>query len=80
MLKKFFIFLITFYRKRISAGLKSSCIYTPTCSAYALDALKKHTFFYALILIIYRVLRCNPLSRGGLDPVPDRKSDVKWLI
>jgi len=80
MLNKLFIGLIKFYKKHVSSGLKTSCAYTPTCSVYAIDALKKHSFFYASGLIIFRLLRCNPLSQGGLDPVPDRKSDVKWLI
>ena len=46
----------------------------------AIDALKKHNFFYAALLIIYRLLRCNPFSSGGIDRVPDKRADVKWLI
>lgn len=80
MLNKLFIKLIEFYKKHVSSGLKTSCAYTPTCSTYALDAFKKFSFLHAFILVIYRLLRCNPLSAGGLDPVPDRKSDLKWLI
>ncbi|MBP5373103.1 MAG: membrane protein insertion efficiency factor YidD [Clostridia bacterium] len=72
--------VIGFYRKHISKGLNSKCIYTPTCSAYAVEALFKHGFFYAVFLIIKRLLRCNPLKAGGFDPVPDKKRDLKWLI
>ena len=80
MLNKLLIAIIGFYKKHISSGLKSRCRYTPTCSSYAVDALKKHCFFYAVFLILYRLLRCNPFSSGGLDLVPDRKSDTKWLV
>ena len=71
---------IGFYQKHVSAGLKSRCIYTPSCSAYAVEALKKHGFFYASFLITRRLLRCNPLRAGGFDPVPDSKKILKWLI
>lgn len=71
--------LIKFYRKHVSAGLKRKCIYTPSCSQYAMDALEKHGTFKAVWLIIFRLLRCNRLSKGGLDPVPDSKKVLKWL-
>ncbi|MBP5177736.1 MAG: membrane protein insertion efficiency factor YidD [Clostridia bacterium] len=80
MLNKLFIALIKFYKKHVSSGLKTSCAYTPTCSTYALEAFKRFDFFRAFGLVIYRLLRCNPLSSGGLDPVPDKKSDLVWLI
>lgn len=80
ILNKLLIRLVKFYRKNISSSLPTSCIYTPTCSAYALEALLKHGFFYAIFLIFRRLLRCNPLSSGGFDPVPDKKSVLKWLI
>lgn len=80
VLNNLFIRLVNFYRKRVSSSLPTSCIYTPTCSAYALEALIKHRFFYAIFLIIRRIIRCNPLSKGGFDPVPDSKKTLKWLI
>ena len=52
----------------------------PSCSAYALEALKKRNLFIALGLIVWRILRCNQLSRGGFDPVPDSKSKLKWVL
>lgn len=79
-MKKVLIKILKFYKKRISPNIKSSCIFTPTCSEYAISALKKHNVFKALKLIIFRVLRCNPLSSGGFDPVPDSKKVVKWLF
>ncbi|ACD91540.1 protein of unknown function DUF37 [Chlorobium limicola DSM 245] len=62
--------LIRFYRTYLSVLLGPSCKYYPTCSQYALDAYGEHNFFYASWLTIWRVLRCNPFSKGGYDPVP----------
>lgn len=61
--------LIRFYRTVISPLLGPSCRYFPTCSQYALDAYREHNFFYASWLTLWRVLRCNPFSKGGYDPV-----------
>lgn len=47
-----------------------SCRYTPTCSEYALEALRKYGPFKGSFLAIKRILRCNPFSKGGYDPVP----------
>ncbi len=62
---------IRFYRKYLS-GMKrySSCKYYPTCSAYALEAVEKYGALKGGILSIWRILRCNPFSKGGYDPVP----------
>lgn len=70
-MKRILIGMIKFYRKYLS-GLKinSTCIYTPTCSQYGIEAIEKHGAFKGLLLTIWRVLRCNPLSKGGYDPVP----------
>jgi len=70
-LKKIFIGLIKFYRKYIS-GLKPypTCKFTPTCSEYGLEAIEKYGAFKGGLLAIWRILRCNPFSKGGFDPVP----------
>jgi putative membrane protein insertion efficiency factor len=52
MLNRFFIFLIKLYKKYLSKSLNSGCIFTPTCSMYAVEALQKYSFFKAVILII----------------------------
>ena len=72
-MKKLCIALIRFYRKHIS-GLKRhpTCRFTPTCSAYALEAFEKRGFWAGLILTVWRILRCNPLCAGGYDPVPEK--------
>ena len=66
------IALIKFYRKYLS-GLKSvpTCRFTPTCSAYALEAYSKRGFIVGTILTVWRILRCNPFCAGGYDPVPE---------
>lgn len=71
IIRKLFIFMIKFYRKYISPykGMPS-CIYTPTCSLYALEALEKYGVFKGTYLSVRRVLRCHPFHKGGYDPVP----------
>jgi putative membrane protein insertion efficiency factor len=71
MIKRFFIFLIKVYRKYISPlKLRSSCIYIPSCSLYALQALEKYGVIKGSYLAIRRILRCHPFATGGYDPVP----------
>ncbi|MCB9498805.1 MAG: membrane protein insertion efficiency factor YidD [Bacillales bacterium] len=50
-----------------------TCRFMPTCSNYAIDAYENYNFFVATILTIWRILRCNPLSKGGYDPIPKFK-------
>ena len=64
-------FLIKFYRKFISPLKKPCCRFTPTCSQYALDAVREWGVLFGISLAIWRVLRCNPFSAGGYDPVPE---------
>ncbi|MCR4823031.1 MAG: membrane protein insertion efficiency factor YidD [Treponema sp.] len=61
---------IRFYRKFISPLKPSCCRFYPTCSAYALEALKKHGPLKGLYLSSKRILKCNPFHSGGYDPVP----------
>lgn len=68
-MKKLLIILINIYRKFISPVRPSCCKYNPTCSQYALDAINKYGSFKGTIMAIYRILRCNPFSKGGYDPV-----------
>ena len=65
------IWLIRFYRKHLS-GLKRNptCIFVPTCSQYALEAVEKYGAIKGGFLAFRRILRCNPFSKGGYDPVP----------
>jgi putative membrane protein insertion efficiency factor len=68
-MNRLLIILINFYRKNISPGRPSCCRFTPTCSQYALDAIDKYGAFKGCIMAVYRILRCNPLCKGGYDPV-----------
>ncbi|EHR32092.1 membrane protein insertion efficiency factor YidD [Helcococcus kunzii] len=69
-MKKLMIALINLYRKYISPMMgQGKCRYTPTCSQYAIDAYNKHNFFKATFMTVWRILRCNPWSKGGYDPV-----------
>ncbi len=71
-MKYVMIQLIKLYRKFISPIKSPCCRFTPTCSAYALEAFEKRGFFVGLILTVWRILRCNPFGKGGYDPVPER--------
>lgn len=69
-MKKIFLGSIKFYQRNIS-GLKSTkCPYFPSCSQYGYEAIEKHGVFKGSLLAIWRILRCNPFSKGGYDPVP----------
>lgn len=67
---KLLILPIKFYKYAISPHLPATCRYTPTCSQYAIEALKKHGPLKGLWLTIKRVCRCNPWGGSGYDPVP----------
>ena len=70
MIKNLLIKILKFYRKILSPIIKSSCIFTPTCSQYAIEAIEKYGVFKGGLLTVWRILRCNPFSKGGYDPVP----------
>lgn len=53
------------------------CKYYPTCSSYAIEALEVHGAVKGSLLAIWRILRCNPFSKGGYDPVPAKKKNRK---
>ena len=71
MVKKILIGLVRVYQKYLSP-LKghSTCIYFPTCSQYAVEAIEKHGALKGGLLAVWRILRCNPFSKGGYDPLP----------
>ena len=73
---------IYFYRTCISPLTPPSCRFTPTCSQYAIEALRKYGPWKGLWLTIKRILRCNPWGGSGYDPVPpkEQKKDEKELV
>ncbi len=68
--KQWLIGLIRLYQRTISARTPPACRFSPTCSAYAIEALERHGVVLGTGLALWRILRCNPLCRGGYDPVP----------
>jgi len=64
--------LILCYRKLISPWLPDCCRFEPSCSAYGLQAVQTHGAVKGSLLTVWRILRCNPFSKGGYDPVPPR--------
>lgn len=65
-----FVFLIRFYQLVISPLTPPSCRFTPTCSQYTLEALKKHGLLKGGWLGLKRILSCHPWGKSGYDPVP----------
>ncbi|WP_321529985.1 membrane protein insertion efficiency factor YidD [uncultured Desulfuromonas sp.] len=63
------LFLIKVYQRTISPLTPPSCRFIPTCSEYAILSIKKYGFFVGVFKSILRILRCNPLFKGGYDPV-----------
>lgn len=70
MLRTLILGLIRFYRKGISPFTPPSCRYTPTCSAYAMEAVERHGALRGTWLAARRILRCHPWGGWGYDPVP----------
>ena len=83
-MKRFFLWLLRGYRRWISPMKRPCCRYSPSCSAYAIEAVEKHGAIRGGWLAIRRVCRCHPFHEGGYDPVPEhfsmRKSRSANLI
>ena len=69
--------MILFYQKHLS---KHTCLYRPTCSQYTLECINNHGVFLGILLGMWRILRCNPFSKGGFDPAPERYFSKRWLL
>ncbi len=70
LLSYFIISLVKVYQYVISPYLMDSCRYSPTCSVYTIEALKKHGIIKGIYLAVKRILSCNPWGGHGYDPVP----------
>ena len=73
ILQRIIVEMIVGYQKYISPRFPGCCRYTPTCSAYGLEAVRVHGPFKGTLLALWRICRCNPFSKGGYDPVPPKK-------
>ena len=69
-MKKLFLFIIKFYRKYISPMKSTKCPYIPSCTEYGMEAIEKYGALKGGALALWRIIRCNPFSKGGYDPVP----------
>ncbi|MDR0696144.1 MAG: membrane protein insertion efficiency factor YidD [Christensenellaceae bacterium] len=73
--------LILIYKNTFSHNIGNDCIYTPTCSMYAYDAIDKYGVIVGGLMAIKRVIRCNPFAKGGFDPVKENlRGRVKWVV
>lgn len=68
------LWLIRFYQNCISPYKRPCCRFVPSCSEYALQALEEHGFLKGSLLSLWRIVRCNPFSKGGYDPVPKKNT------
>ena len=76
-IKMLFMRLIVFYQRYLSRG---TCMFTPTCSEYTLRAINNNGVIAGIALGLWRILRCNPFTRGGYDPAPENFFKVRWVL
>ncbi len=76
-MKKLFLWLIRWYQRNISSRTPAHCRFYPTCSNYTYTAIERFGAFRGSLMGCWRILRCNPFSRGGYDPVPEKKVKIK---
>ncbi|MCS7250262.1 MAG: membrane protein insertion efficiency factor YidD [candidate division WOR-3 bacterium] len=79
MLNSFFIFLIRLYQKFVSPLYGRVCRFYPSCSEYAILCLNRYPIYLAIVLIILRIIRCQPLFPGGYDPPEKVAEKLKWM-
>jgi len=77
-MKKILIWIIKKYQA-IPGSFHQSCRFIPTCSNYAIEAIETHGSIYGTLLTVKRILKCNPFTKPGYDPVPKKKErGKKW--
>ncbi len=79
-LAKVMILIVKGYQYLLSPMLGSNCRYYPTCSSYTIEAIKLHGALKGFVLGFWRIVRCNPFSKGGYEPVPGSCEHKKWLV
>ena len=78
-MKDLLISLIHLYRRILSPVKGMKCPYIPSCSSYAEEAIRVHGAWKGTALALWRILRCNPFSAGGFDPVPQKHVRIVYL-
>lgn len=80
-MKRPLIWLIRLYQRKISSHTPPCCKYYPTCSNYGIEAISEYGAFVGSLMTVWRILRCNPFSKGGYDPVrkKKRKKKIKFI-
>lgn len=77
-MKRLLLSLISFYKQKISPKKAPCCRYSPTCSSYGYEAIERWGVIVGGYLALFRILRCNPMYKGGYDPVPLRISKTEY--
>ncbi len=78
-MKKILIQMLKIYKNYVSPFIIRSCRYNPTCSEYAVEAIESYGILKGVPMAMCRILRCNPFSKGGYDPVKKNKSkELLW--
>jgi len=72
-MKKILILLIKIYQNTLSPLLGNNCRYIPSCSQYTIEAIAEHGAIEGGLMGLKRIIKCNPFSKGGYDPVPKKK-------
>jgi len=73
LLRELLLAPVRLYRRLVSPLFGQRCRYYPSCSEYAVDAVRSYGAARGLVLAVWRVLRCNPLANGGIDPVENQR-------
>jgi len=76
-LRALVIGLVRLYQRTVSRVLPPTCRFHPSCSAYMIEAIERHGLLKGVGLGLWRILRCNPFTPGGLDPVPGSSRDER---
>ena len=76
-MKRMLIGALKVYKIAVSPHIGRACIYSPSCSEYAAEAIEKHGAIKGSIMGLKRILRCHPFHEGGLDPVPEKHKPDK---
>lgn len=74
-MKKVLIFLVKVYQNTISPLLGKNCRFVPTCSQYMIEAIAEYGAMKGILMGVKRIIRCNPFSKGGYDPVPKKNNE-----